>query len=239
MEEIEKILRKKRIDSHDVVKDLFSLSLSQFDLKRDIEIKESDKIQDMFYYHAGNVFIHWEKALQYHSKMDDFSSNCYLYFVLLHEIAHASEDEENIGDLNIQNLYRRCFSYVNNSVESNTNVAAFSSLLNVINYRRVHDYFPVEINADMEAYVRIIPVLKEIDKKKYQEYYRKWGKRLFDICNQYPKIDAIIKNLLLLEIPYDDYSLEERMHYGLPFKVEHKKEILYGMERCKIFSIKR
>ncbi len=231
---MEKLLRGRRIESQEMIQDLFFFSVSQYDLKRRITIKETSKSREPFYYRTGSVYINWEVALQLLSSKDAFSFNCYLYFILLHEVAHAYQEEESNQNLVINNLYKSCFDYVSNSSDDNH----LSSLLKELNYRHVHDYFPFEINADMESYERILPLLQNIDKKKYREYYKKWLNRSLEIWNGYTKIDTVIKELLALDISYSNYSLEECMHYGLPFKALGKKEILCGIEKCKMFSIK-
>lgn len=114
------------------------------------------------YYSVDNniIVIDYEKFFKRNLSI---YSNYLMLFSLVHEVRHAAQYLSSVSsDDIISRIYLDCFDYIS----KNTFIAK-------IFYSRNHDDFPIEINADIVAYIFVIYVAYMLNDNIYFDIFTK------------------------------------------------------------------
>lgn len=126
------------------------------------------------------------------------STNYLIFFAIVHELRHCCQLKQDFGKIGY--IYQECFNYMNSS-----------SFIKIAFYSLFHEYFPVEINADIVAYIYVLYVQKRLGD---QIHYNIFKKMLLNLVNE-AEIDK--KYEVIACILGDDYleMLNELDEYTL------------------------
>lgn len=136
-----------------ILKDIYKIDINGVDF-RDNEINSIYYCTD-----DGLIVIDYDKFFK-----RDLSvySNYRMLFSLAHEIRHASQFLSSLTKSDIiSKIYLDCFDYV-----------SMKTIVSKIFYSKNHDAFPIEINADIVAYLLVIYVAYMLNDNIYYSMFR-------------------------------------------------------------------
>ncbi len=149
-----------------------------------------------------DLIVDYEKIKTY---QDPREANYLVIFCIVHELRHYMQ-----LDTKEMTLYQGCFSYINSK-----------SLFKNAFYARFHDYFPIEINANMVAFLYVMYIqrrlganyyynlfedklnrmLNEINSKELSDVFVSlFGSDYKDVLNDMDEYDLFINGLLIDEV---------------------------------------
>lgn len=173
------------------IKEIVNILTSYFDINikrivnRDNKYIMSLSLKDL------ELIVDYQKIKEF---QDVRYANYIIIFGLIHELRHYFQFKED--DV----IYNKCFEYVNSN-----------SLFRIAFYARFHDYFPIEINADIVGLLYCLYI--QIKLSDY-EYYQMFKDKLYSLLN---KLNTEQQRDVLISIMGDDYInyLNGRDEYNL------------------------
>lgn len=130
----------------------------------------SKKYKSLMHYDSDSnmIVVNYGKILQINPLI---YRNYYILFLIAHEIRHAVQYSYSLGsDDVVSKIYLDCFDYIGKK-----------TILSNIFYASNHDDFPIEINADLTAFIFVIYVAFKLDDINYYKrflemYYKRINK---------------------------------------------------------------
>lgn len=95
-------------------------------------------------------------------------TNYVIMFAIIHELRHYWQINFDVGK--VTQVYNECFQYINSS-----------SLFKNAFYARFHDYFPIEVNANIVGFLYVLYIQKKLDDQVYYEVFKNM---LMDVINK-------------------------------------------------------
>ena len=223
MKEIRKIIRDDRILYNAEINRLLEIIFEMFDIDGKPCLKIDNKIpwgmafvRDEPY----NFYLNWQMVGDNLKNKKIKEANYWIFFYCLHEVMHHRQLVSGITDDKvIQDIFNRSYNYLE-EIKKEKITQVFQKIM----YRMFHDYFPLEINADIMAYIKLLEVLREID-MEYYDVFLDYFKRRIEKIYEDDKLNDIYAMLLELDINLDNYSVEEKIIYGMPINREIIKTI--------------
>lgn len=120
-------------------------------------------------------------------KSDTKYNNYLIVFAIVHELRHYLQLKNNSGALSV--IYQKCFQYINSTF-----------LFKNAFYSCFHDYFPVEMNANIVGLLYVLYIQKVLNDRVYYEVFKN---TLFDLLD---KIETKEAQDVLFSLFGDDYT---------------------------------
>jgi len=156
----------------------------------DVEVQFSREIKTHMCYvlETNTIMIDYDRL----DSINPIKSNYHIVFSLLHELRHVMQYKYTLNhDDALADYYRACFEYLRNQ-----------NIISRIFYRKNHDYFVIEINANIVAAYYLIFICNKLDDPIYEmEYRNRLDMELSIIDN--PTSD-LVKSCLIGEEEVDD-----------------------------------
>lgn len=230
MESIRAIFKTDHILYNDDVSKLLEIIFKMYNLEGRPCLKIDNKISwsmAFFKEEPYNFYINWQIVGKSFKNKKVKEANYWIFFICLHEVMHHRQLVSGLtDDLVVQDIFKRSYNYIEEARKQR-----LANVFHKIMYRMFHDLFPLEINADIMAYITLLKILKEIDLEYYDvflEYFKRRVEKIYeeDILND---IYAVLLNW---DIDLDNYSVEEKIIYGMPIS----REIVKSMDIVQLIK---
>lgn len=167
-----------------------------------------------------NFYLNWHILGANIKNKSIKEANYWIFFYCLHEVIHHRQLILGItGNEKVREIMDKNYSYIE-EVKSGQITQVFHKIM----YRMYHDFFPLEINADILAYIKLLEILKEIDLEYYEVFLNYFKKRVESIYED-DKLYDIYNVLLEIDGDFENYSLEEKIIYGMPISRRQLKDL--------------
>lgn len=213
------------------LKNIYDILCSYFGVKVNGLDFDSNNVYSMSYNFEKNmIMINYDKLIDYCRRDNILLTNYMIIFCLIHEFIHILQVGYEFKD-GIKDIYDLCFNYIKEQSDNK-----LVNIIKTVIYHRLHDYFAVEINANIEAYSYLINLVSD----EYKDYFYRELYELLKKCY----IEFDLKKMYIDEMHFDiderviDASIYERIKYGVYLDSEInlddiKLEKLIG---CKSFN---
>lgn len=168
---------------------------NDFDIEITKIINKNDKYIMSLSLTTLELTVDYEKLKE---KKDIVYTNYLIVFALVHELRHFLQLNGDSGILSF--IYQECFQYLNSK-----------ALFKIAFYSRFHDYFPIEVNANIVGLLYVMYIQRILND---QEYYEIFKTMLFNVLD---KVGTEENNDVLVSLLGDDYlkGVEDLDEYEL------------------------
>lgn len=223
MDEIREIFKSNHILYNTEINRLLEIIFEMFNIPGHPHLKIDNRLSwgmAFFKEEPYNFYLNWHKLAENFKNKSVKEANYWLFFYCLHEVMHHRQLISGItSDEMVLFIMNKSYLYV-----EETKKAKVTEVFHRTMYRMFHDYFPLEINADVLAYIKLLEILRQIDWEFFEIFLGYFKKRIEKIYEGEILRD-IYTVLLDLDVNLDDYSLEEKIIYGMPIDKKLVKSV--------------
>ena len=195
----------------------------------DVDINGIDFVRNDVYpmcydFKDKKILIDYEFLINYYSKIArssdlDYVSllNYYIVFALIHELVHEKQRTYELNE-DAKKIYDLCFKYVYSE-----DVNKLTALVRNMVYNRLHDYFAIEINANIVATDYLLGIVD----KDYRGYFIRELYKIIKKCYVDYDLEDMYSDELQLDVSSFDFELPmyERIKLGLFIDGEDKNNL--------------
>lgn len=123
-----------------------------------------------YYLKEDNLTINYD-FIKRSNKINSLG-NYRILFACVHELRHVAQYKKYYAvPKKLQELYDKCFEVINSN-----------NIFNTILYSMYHDYFPVEVNADLVGYLFLLHVTRILgDDEYHQMFFNEFKARIMSV----------------------------------------------------------
>ena len=169
---------------------------------------------------SKSIFMNYDSLIKFyfnvvsvHNKDNKYDNvaliNYYIVFALIHEFIHGLQHDHRITPYkDVNALYDLCFEYISNDS------VKIRRILNNVLYQRLHDYFAIEINANVLAYEYMFYIVRD----EYRDYFMHQLYELVKQCYMDFNLYDMYRRILRLEEVDSfkfDMSTEDKIRNGV------------------------
>lgn len=216
----------QRLVTTEDIEYIFNILSSLFDVEiKGLEFVENDSYILSYDYSNKRVRVDYNSVIKYYfekakkSGLDLVSLiNYYITFALIHEFCHEVQRSSEL-DSDIKKVYDLCFRYTGEGETTNKLVEMVRKMI----YNKLHDYFAIEINANVIATEYLISILDS----EYRNYFMSELYKMIKSCY----IDFDLLSMYNKELLFDtselvfDMSFHDKIRAGIYVTPEEREYI--------------
>lgn len=214
----------QRLVTEEDIKYIFNILSSLFDVEiKGLEFVENDSYVLSYDYNNKLIRVDYEKSLKYYydkakkSGLDLVSLiNYYITFALIHEFCHEVQRSSEL-DNDIKKVYDLCFRYTGELDTTNK----LAEMVRKMIYNKLHDYFAIEINANVIATEYLIGIVDS----EYRNYFMSELYKMIKSCY----IDFDLLSMYNKDLLFDtselvfDMSFHDKIRVGIYVTPEERE----------------